>query len=91
MSYFSELGISGVSEEEANRLFPQTVPNGDGQYLVGLYVFHELHCLVSVAISTRPNGLMLKFDIEHAKEDVKLRLLSGSCQRRDRWDGTKSA
>ena len=42
----SDFGISEVSEEEAKPLFNQTVARPNGKYLVGLAVFHELHCLV---------------------------------------------
>ena len=50
LSYFPGFGISEIPEEEAQRLFTRTVPNTNGQYLIGLSVFHELHCLVSLLI-----------------------------------------
>jgi hypothetical protein len=42
-----EIGINSIEKSEAMRLPNQTVPtNGDpNQYIVGLDVFHQLHCL----------------------------------------------
>ena len=41
-------GISSISKDQARRLVNYTteIPNHDGEYIVQLDVFHQLHCLV---------------------------------------------
>jgi hypothetical protein len=48
----SRVGISKISMEEARPLKNRTVPMDDeGNYIVTLDVFHQLHCLVRSSIS----------------------------------------
>lgn len=45
------VGVSHISRDAAAKLVNKTVPipGMPGQYVVELSVFHQLHCLVSIA------------------------------------------
>ncbi|KAJ4470468.1 hypothetical protein J3R30DRAFT_3808153 [Lentinula aciculospora] len=71
--------ISRVPREEAKKLTDKTVPipGDESNYIVGLEVFHQLHCLDSIRKSLRPDYYppMQDFHTSHCVDIIRQALM----------------